>query len=125
MFSIVMRGFLDKYGDDLCIIEGCAQGADRMAEQFAEQFGLECLHFPADWKAYSSSERWRAGHDRNRRMLVEGQPQMVVAFKDELDPRLAKGGTENMVRIANEAGVPVMVVGHAPNGGGRSRRNGW
>jgi hypothetical protein len=110
IFGIVMRGFLDRF-PELQIVEGCARGADQMAEEFASQFGLECRHFPAKWEAYPRSERWRAGHDRNRQMLDEGQPDMVVAFKDGLDPSLKKGGTENMIRISKEAGLSVMLVG--------------
>lgn len=115
IFGIAMRGFLDKFGDDLEIIEGCAKGADRMAEQFAKQFGLACHHFPADWNSYEPNEKWKAGHDRNRAMLEQGQPDMVVAFKDSLADGLRRGGTENMVRIAKEAGVATMVVGAGPS----------
>jgi hypothetical protein len=110
-FGLVMRGFLDRYGSDFEIIEGCAGGADQMAEKFAEQFNIPVQHFPARWDDYGPAERWRAGHDRNRSMLEQGQPDMVVAFKSSLDPKLSKGGTENMVKIAREAGVRVMVVG--------------
>jgi len=110
--GIVIRDFMDKHGDDLTIIEGCAKGADSMAEGFARQFSVPVLHFPAKWNDYPKELKWRAGHDRNARMLEEGQPDMVVAFKDGLLPSLAKGGTENMVRISREAGIPVMVVAH-------------
>ena len=114
IFAITMRGFLSKFGDDLEIIEGCAKGADRMAEQFAKQFNLTCHHYPADWSAYEQRDKWKAGHDRNRKMLEEGCPDMVVAFKDSLANDLRRGGTENMVRIAKESGVPTMVVGVGP-----------
>lgn len=115
LFGLVMRGFLHKYGDDLQIIEGGARGVDAMAKEFGRQFGLTVHSFPADWDAYSGSEKWRAGHERNERMLNEGKPDMVVGFKDGLHPTLAKGGTEHMLRIAKQAGVPTMVVGSGPD----------
>lgn len=107
--GIVLRGFLHKTDGALEIIEGCARGADEMAEAFAKHFGLVTHHFPAQWDDYAPSERWRAGHDRNQAMLDFG-PDMVVAFKNGLDPKLARGGTENMVKIARDAGVRVMHV---------------
>jgi len=85
-----------------------------MAEEFADQHGVPVSHFPAKWNDYPAAERWRAGHDRNRAMLEEGRPEMVVAFKDSLAHDLRRGGTENMVRIARDAGVRVMVVGRGP-----------
>lgn len=115
IFGFVLRGFLDRYGDELEIIEGCARGADSMAEEFAHQRGIPVHHYPADWNSYAPKERWRAGHDRNRAMFERGQPDMVVAFKDTLSDNLRRGGTENMVRIAKEAGTPVMVVGAGPS----------
>lgn len=119
IFGIVLRGFLDREGDGLEIIEGCARGADAMAEEFAERFGLVCHHYPAKWNDYPKAERWRAGHDRNRAMLERGKPDMVVAFKDTLSDDLRRGGTENMVRIAKESGIPTMVVGSGPSLGRR------
>jgi hypothetical protein len=121
IFGLILRGFWDKFGKDLEIIEGCARGADTMAEEFAKQFGLVCHHFPADWNAYEPAQKWKAGHDRNRKMLEQGKPGMVVAFKDGLYPRLKKGGTENMVRIAKEASIQVMVVGRGPGLGDQGR----
>ena len=111
MMGLVLRGFYDKY-PDLAIIEGCARGADHLAEEFAAQFNLPDIHFPALWDDYPKHLKWRAGHDRNIRMLDEGKPDYVVAFKDGLLPSLEKGGTEHMVKISRQAGIPVMVVAH-------------
>jgi len=71
ILGIVLRGFFDKH-PDLEIIHGAARGADKMADEFAKQFGIPRHPYPARWNDYSKSERWRAGHDRNRQMLEEG-----------------------------------------------------
>ena len=112
MVGVVLRGLLDKHGDALHLIGGEARGADCMARQFAEQFGVEFSGYPAKWDDYAPKDRWRAGHDRNQRMLDEGKPDLVVAFKDGLDPKLTSGGTENMIKIAQKADVLVWAFSH-------------
>lgn len=88
------------------IIEGEARGADRMAAQWAGKFiGSERVRrFPAKWTEYGRA----AGPYRNQQMLTEGQPQLVVAFHDDL--RNSKG-TKDMVTRARRADVPVLAVG--------------
>jgi hypothetical protein len=78
------------------VIHGAARGADRMAGEWAATAGVPVAEFPADWRRY----RRGAGPVRNRQMLVEGRPDLVLAFP-------GKSGTENMVRQATAAGVPV------------------
>lgn len=83
---------------DLTIIEGEARGADRMAREWAEAQlpPVKVLKFPANWNKYGRA----AGPIRNRQMLVEGQPDMVLAFGG----RDGKG-TNNMVQQARKAGL--------------------
>lgn len=81
------------------IIEGCARGADRMAETWAIANDQDLVHFPADWDRYGKS----AGPIRNRQMLVEGKPDLVIAFGGHR-------GTANMVEQARHAGVRVIEV---------------
>lgn len=90
------------------VIHGAARGADRIAGQVARQLGFDVVEFPADWLGKGKA----AGHIRNKVMLDEGKPAVVVAFKDGFDFTHQRGGTENMVRIAKEAGVPTYVVSH-------------
>jgi hypothetical protein len=92
------------------VIEGEAPGADTLARQAAERYGVPVLRFPADWKTHGRA----AGPIRNERMLREGRPTAVVAFTDDFqNPR---SGTRHMCRIAVEAGVPVTLVEHAFDG---------
>lgn len=83
------------------IVHGGARGADTCAETFARDRGLPYSRFDANWELYGRA----AGPIRNRRMLEEGKPDLVVAF---LAPH--SRGTKNMIEQAEKAGVPVKVV---------------
>jgi hypothetical protein len=108
--DVIVGGLARVYGPEkVTIIEGQARGADLMAAGAAMRHGVDHEPFPADWKGHGKA----AGPIRNRLMLTEGKPDVVFAFKDDFDWTLERGGTENMVRIAKEAGVPVYVVSRA------------
>lgn len=83
------------------VIEGEARGADTLARVYAERHGLDVLPFPADWNKHGRA----AGPIRNTQMLVEGKPDLVVAF---LAPN--SRGTKHMIEIAQKAGVEVKIV---------------
>lgn len=83
------------------IIHGAARGADTMGGRYAEERGTPCHAFPADWKKYGKS----AGPIRNIQMLVEGKPDLVVAF---MGPN--SRGTAHMVSIAQKQGVETIIV---------------
>ena len=57
------------------LIEGGARGADYMARKFAEWADIPVKTFDADWAAHGKA----AGPIRNRRMLEESKPDLVVA----------------------------------------------
>lgn len=78
------------------LIHGAARGADELARRWAHLSGVSQLSFPADWKAHGKA----AGPIRNRRMLEEGKPDIVIAFP-------GGRGTADMVRQARAAGVKV------------------
>jgi predicted Rossmann-fold nucleotide-binding protein len=81
------------------IIHGAAPGADAHAARWAERHGVPALAFPANWKKHKGA----AGPIRNRKMLAEGRPDIVIAFK-------GGRGTANMVDQARAAGVQVVEV---------------
>ena len=82
------------------VIEGDARGVDRIAGYWARKNNLINLKFRADWVRYGKS----AGYIRNRQMLDEGLPDLVVAFP-------GGKGTESMIRIARQKpDVSVMEV---------------
>jgi ABC-type Fe3+-hydroxamate transport system substrate-binding protein len=87
-----------------CIIDGDAKGADRLAGKWAVKNDFKRLAFPitsADWKRLGKG----AGHIRNKQMIDEGKPTLVIAFPGGT-------GTKDMVAQAKEAGIPVYEVGY-------------
>lgn len=83
--------------DFTTLIEGGAKGADTMAYSWAGANKVEVLTFPADWERHGRG----AGPIRNRQMLEEGRPDLVVAFP-------GGRGTASMVSLATDAGVEVI-----------------
>lgn len=105
----VIAGSNARFGGSIVVVHGGARGADETAAQVCRSHGFaEEPHF-ADWKGKGRA----AGPIRNREMLDSGVHE-VWAFKDGFDHTLTRGGTENMVRIAREAGIPCFVVSHPP-----------
>lgn len=78
------------------IIAGKANGADRMATNWAWARGIAWQEFPADWDNHGKA----AGPIRNQQMLDEGKPEGVVAFPGGT-------GTADMIRRARKAGLTV------------------
>lgn len=98
------EGLLNETLDKVAIttvIEGEARGADTLARQYAERRGLDVLPFPALWDKHGRA----AGPIRNTQMLVEGKPELVIAFRGPNSK-----GTRDMINQAEKAGVPVHVV---------------
>lgn len=91
------------------IIHGDATGADTLAALWASHTwkhngdSIEVKAFPADWNKHGKS----AGYIRNKQMLDEGKPDLVVAFP-------GGKGTTNMVQLAAKAGIPCISVDDAP-----------
>lgn len=90
---------LDSLTDVSCIIEGGATGADKYAAHWAGLCGIPVETYRADWNTQGKA----AGPIRNKRMLDEGKPDLVVAFP-------GGRGTANMVAQARKAGVKVVEV---------------
>jgi len=78
------------------VIHGAAPGADTLAGEWAMSRGITVAAFPADWKGQGRA----AGPIRNKRMLDEGHPDLVIAMP-------GGRGTANMVAQAQKAGVAV------------------
>lgn len=78
------------------VIQGGANGADKLARMWAYSRKCEMENYPADWDKHGKA----AGPIRNQQMIDEGKPTKVFAF--------AGGrGTADMVRRAKAAGIPV------------------
>lgn len=83
------------------IIHGHAKGADRLGWDWARIHRIPARGFHADWDRHGK----KAGPIRNRKMLAEGRPELVLAF-----PTPNSVGTWHMITISRAAGVRVEVV---------------
>ena len=83
----------------LFVIEGGQRGADSLARKWRHERLQPGETFYADWKRYGDP----AGPIRNQKMLVDGQPDLVVAFPGHT-------GTANMVGKAHAFRVEVQEV---------------
>lgn len=87
-------------GEPCTIIHGAAPGVDTQAMIFADMLP-NCKHLPfeAEWHKHGRA----AGPIRNKRMLEDGKPDVVIAFP-------GGRGTANMVKQARAHGVKVIEV---------------
>src|SRR6266403_3910637 len=81
------------------IISGGAEGIDYFAHTFAISHDIESLQFMAEW----NKDGKKAGPICNKRMLDEGKPDIVVAFK-------GGKGTASMVNLARKAKIPLLLA---------------
>ena len=92
------------------VVSGCARGADKLGERWANLRNLPVKRFPADWNNYGKA----AGPVRNRQMR-DYADALIVFIWDK------SRGSENMLRQMEVAGKPVFVVrdgrvGFGPDG---------
>lgn len=81
------------------VVHGGARGADTMAGEWADRNNIPVRVYEADWKTHGKS----AGPIRNRQMLDEEDPDIIIAFP-------GGSGTAHMVKISKDAGKPVLEV---------------
>lgn len=97
-------------GPMLTVIEGAALGADELAGRWAKSMGpergVQLLEFPAKWEEHGKA----AGPIRNAQMLVEGDPDLVLAFHERELFTDNTRGTSDMVKRAVKASVPTYAV---------------
>ncbi len=82
------------------IVSGMAQGVDTLAVRYAEENGIPCDRFPADWQRWGKS----AGYRRNEVMAQHADA--LVAVWDGKSP-----GTKHMIETAKKHGLRVYVAG--------------
>jgi hypothetical protein len=99
----VIRQVIDSLPERTVVIEGAARGADSIAGKCAKERGLEVLEFPANWSVYGKV----AGFIRNRQMLTEGKPDIVVGFHENI---VESKGTKDMLEASRQAGLPTFLV---------------
>lgn len=99
------RDFLDSQAvravlgllDPICVGVGdCPSGVDASVLSWVREAGLHCVVYKALWTTHHQA----AGPRRNRQMLEEFQPDVLIAFP-------GGKGTSNCVREAVRLGIPV------------------
>ena len=81
------------------IISGGAKGADKLAERFADEMGLEKLIFHADWNAYGK----RAGFIRNVDIIKNAD--IVFAFHQNNSK-----GTQHSIDLAKQWNKELYII---------------
>lgn len=113
-FDIIRRE-LEKFPKDTEIIQGCANGADKMSANITKVLGMKLISskdnkdivnnpgFPANWNKYGRA----AGSIRNKQMLDEGKPDLVLAFHTDIKK---SKGTKNMIEQSKKRGIKVVLI---------------
>lgn len=100
--SGVLDGFREQYhekGKPIVIVEGGAQGADRLAREYAIKHDIPFEVYPALWSQFGRA----AGPIRNLVMLNTGI-DVVIAFP-------GGRGTQDTIGKANKMGIRVLQPG--------------
>lgn len=81
-YDLLKKEILNLYSIDSikCIVSGGANGADKLAEKFADEYKLEKKIFLPDWNKYGK----KAGYIRNKQ-IVESSDKLI-AFWDNKSP---------------------------------------
>lgn len=87
---------------DVEIISGTAEGADKLGERFAAEYGLPLKRFPANWDKFGKA----AGPIRNAQMAQYAAEEegILVAFWDGQSK-----GTKSMINEAGKRGLHVII----------------
>jgi hypothetical protein len=95
----MINSFIFSLPKGTIIIEGAAKGADIMAKEAAIAHGLKYEEYIADWDKYQRA----AGPIRNQQQLVEGKPDFVIAYHNDIKN---SKGTRHMISISLKNKVP-------------------
>lgn len=103
------RSFVDaKFAFDLLdhldfpvteVVSGCANGADKIGEEWAKHRGIPVKQMPADWKAHGRS----AGVIRN--MAMGDYADAAVGFWQNESP-----GSKHMIEYAKKKGLRLVTI---------------
>lgn len=80
------------------VVSGCAEGIDKLGEEYAAFMKIPVQKFPADWETYGKS----AGYIRNKQM-AENADALIAIWDGE------SKGTKHMIDIAEAKGLKVFV----------------
>ena len=93
---------LDHLGPDVTIVHGTgATEFEALLAEEAAKRALPTVAIPVEWSKYEANSR----NIRNRRMLRMGIDQVIAFRLDGPSP-----GTDHLIQLATEVGIPVHVV---------------
>lgn len=98
-FSAIMEAWIVQHGRPDAVVSGGAGGVDTLAAGWARAAGVPLKVFPANWAAYGRA----AGPRRNAQIVAAATHVLAL-------PSRAGRGTQNTIRQAEAAGLPVTVV---------------
>ena len=81
------------------IVSGTAQGADKLGEYYAQTHGFAVKQFPANWNKFGKS----AGYRRNEEM-AKYATHCIVFWDGE------SRGTKHMIDLANKHNLELTIV---------------
>lgn len=87
--------------DEIIIVSGTANGADKLGEKYAKEKGYAIERHPAKWNELGK----RAGYIRNKEMAEVSDA--LIAFWDE-----KSRGTKHMIDLATKKNLHVRVVNY-------------
>ena len=99
MFDDAMSEIMQLRGCPSRIVEGGANGADKLAFYWATRMAVPVVELYADWDTHGRA----AGPIRNQKMLDDHHPKALVAFP-------GGKGTTDMIARARKAGIDVIEV---------------
>ena len=111
MLNEILEGYIDKMNkDSITIVSGCARGADKFGEVFAENHSLNLVKFPANWDKYGKD----AGFIRNTEMgdyaSEDGYHGVLFAFWNGIS-----NGTKDMITKAINHGMEIHIIVYTTN----------
>ena len=97
-----IREILKEYPKESVIIHGGCRGADTLAGNVAKTLHMPVIVFSAEWNKHGLA----AGPIRNKKMLDEGKPDIVLAFHGDIS---SSKGTKNMISQARTRGIEIIL----------------
>ena len=91
--------FSKRNNDEITIISGTANGADKLGERYANENSISIKRYPANWDLYGKS----AGYKRNIQMADNADA--LIVFWDGKSK-----GTNHMINIAKQKNLKIRVV---------------
>jgi hypothetical protein len=99
----VIERELKKFPPGTIVIHGAARGADTIGGFVADKLGFDVIPFDAKWHIYGRA----AGPIRNQQMIDDGEPDLVLAFHENINESV---GTKDMVNRARGVGIKVEII---------------